>query len=519
MSSTPNTSTDRPSFVPKHALSVFSTDQGNCYDTGSKPETTAYLVTLWTGDALSDDTIQSWQAEKKDILAEMALAGQKGSYGKLAGLSDQLKNLFQSRIEETLTQSNASLMSDEAMREIADSWANNPHCDLHLCGVFNNHLHLLLSINGEQGLDSLISEWLGNQDASAWSPLYYTEAFLAPQYYAYNRAIKEEVAKGKPRQSEQDASQADTPTEEIDFHHITVLLNETVDLVQAGPGKLIIDCTLGGGGHTRKMLEKGATVWGIDQDAEARCAASAKLAQFGDRFKAIAGNFSDIKQLLADEGVSQVDGIIADLGISSHQVDKAERGFSFRENGPLDMRMDTSARFSAEDLINNYDEKDIADIIWQYGEERASRAIARAIVKARSNSRITTTGQLASIIESVLPRKGKQHPATRSFQALRIAVNDELGALDRLLEDSASLLAPQGRLAIITFHSLEDRRVKQYFDLCSRPEIDRPEWPEPKPNPLYYFKNLTKKPIIATDQEIHDNPRSRSAKLRGVERI
>ncbi|WP_290503342.1 16S rRNA (cytosine(1402)-N(4))-methyltransferase RsmH [Akkermansia sp.] len=303
------------------------------------------------------------------------------------------------------------------------------------------------------------------------------------------------------------------------FNHVTVLLHETVDMLAAGPGKLIVDCTLGGGGHTEFLLEQGATVWGIDRDPDARRAATLKLARFGSRFKVLAGNFQDVESILAQQGVSQVDGLLADLGVSSHQLDTASRGFSFREDGPLDMRMDTRAAFSARNLVNEAPEEEIADILWQFGEERASRAIARAIVKARSLAPITTTAQLARVVESVLPRKGRQHPGTRTFQALRIAVNGEMEALDALLDSSVRLLGKGGRMAVITFHSLEDRRVKQFFDLRSRPEIDRPEWPAPRPNPDYCFRLLSRKPVTAGEEELSTNPRSRSAKLRGVEKI
>ena len=251
----------------------------------------------------------------------------------------------------------------------------------------------------------------------------------------------------------------------------------------------------------------------------ARRAAALKLARFGSRFKVLAGNFQDVESILAQQGVSQVDGLLADLGVSSHQLDTASRGFSFREDGPLDMRMDTRAAFSACNLVNEAPEEEIADILWQFGEERASRAIARAIVKARSLAPITTTAQLARVVESVLPRKGRQHPGTRTFQALRIAVNGELDALDALLDSSVRLLGKGGRMAVITFHSLEDRRVKQFFDLRSRPEIARPEWPAPRPNPDYCFRLLSRKPVTAGEEELSTNPRSRSAKLRGVEKI
>lgn len=348
-----------------------------------------------------------------------------------------------------------------------------------------------------------------------WEDAYHTEALKAREAAARVDALISELGDNAAAAVDAEADGADSGN---GFRHITVLLHETVDMLKAGPGKFIVDCTLGGGGHTELLLEQGATVWGIDRDADARRAAMLRLARFGSRFKVLAGNFQDVESILSQQGVSRVDGLLADLGVSSHQLDTASRGFSFREDGPLDMRMDTRAALSARNLVNEAPEEEIANILWQFGEERASRAIARAMVKARAQAPITTTAQLARIVESVLPRKGRQHPGTRTFQALRIAVNGELDALDALLDSSVRLLGQGGRMAVITFHSLEDRRVKQFFDLRSRPEIDRPEWPAPRPNPDYCFRPLSRKPVTAGEEELSINPRSRSAKLRGVEK-
>ena len=369
----------------------------------------------------------------------------------------------------------------------------------------------------EMGVDELVCSWKALAPAADWESAYHTEALKATEVGARLDELVAEIGEAEtvaapaPKEGQEDSSG--------NFSHTTVLLHETVEMLAPATGKLIVDCTLGGGGHTELLLEQGATVWGIDRDPDARRAATLKLARFGSRFKVLAGNFQDVESLLAQQGVSRVDGLLADLGVSSHQLDTASRGFSFREDGPLDMRMDTRSAFSARNLVNEAPEEELADILWQYGEERASRAIARAIVKARSQAPIATTGQLARIVESVLPRKGRQHPGTRTFQALRIAVNGELDALDSLLASSVGLLGKGGRLAVITFHSLEDRRVKQFFDLHSRPEIDRPEWPAPRPNPDYCFRLLSRKPVTAGEEELSTNPRSRSAKLRGVEKI
>ena len=267
------------------------------------------------------------------------------------------------------------------------------------------------------------------------------------------------------------------------------------------------------------MLEQGAEVWGIDQDPAARRAARRRLSAYSDRLHVLSGNFRHAAQMLREAGAPPADGLLADIGISSPQVDCAERGFSFSADGPLDMRMNPSAPKSAADLVNNATEEELADILHEYGEERAARAIARRIVQERQKAPLATTKQLADLICTVLPRKGKQHPATRSFQALRIAVNDELGALEDLLHSAMSILKSGGRFAVITFHSLEDRAVKRFFEQITRPEIDRPEWPAPRPNPDYVARLITRKPITPGDAELAANPRARSAKLRVVEKL
>lgn len=457
----------------------------------------------------------AWQQEKARLMAEMSLAGQKGAYGKLGALSSGLNRAFDNHIELSLRAGAGTHVRTEEALALANGLAEETSCRVLAWSVCRNHVHVIAELTEEKGVDELVCSWKALAPSMNWEDAYHTEALKAREAAARVDALISEL--GDDAVAAVDA-EADGAVSGTGFRHITVLLHETVDMLKAGPGKFIVDCTLGGGGHTELLLEQGATVWGIDRDADARRAAMLRLARFGSRFKALAGNFQDVESILSQQGVSRVDGLLADLGVSSHQLDTAARGFSFREDGPLDMRMDTRAAFSARNLVNEAPEEEIANIIWQFGEERASRAIARAIGKARAQAPITTTAQLARIVESVLPRKGRQHPGTRTFQALRIAVNGELDALDALLDSSVRLLGQGGRMAVITFHSLEDRRVKQFFELRSRPEIDRPEWPAPRPNPDYCFRPLSRKPVTAGEEELSTNPRSRSAKLRGVEK-
>lgn len=302
-------------------------------------------------------------------------------------------------------------------------------------------------------------------------------------------------------------------------YHTPVLLSEVLSYMAPEKGKILVDGTLGGGGHTEAMLKAGARVIGIDQDEQALSHAGARLEVFGDRFTALRGNFAAMPQLLTEAGYPQVDGVLVDIGVSSWQLDEADRGFSFGKDGPLDMRMDRSSGLTAADLVNNTSEQELRTIFYEYGEERASSKIARRIVERREIKPFVTTLDLADFISSIIPRGGKSHPATRIFQALRIAVNDELGVLKQLLAKTADTLRPGGRLAVITFHSLEDRIVKQFFKHVSQPQIDRKEWPEPRPNPDYCYKLLTRRPVTATDEELKINRRSRSAKLRVVEKI
>lgn len=316
-----------------------------------------------------------------------------------------------------------------------------------------------------------------------------------------------------------DESRRKVPSADEAFYHCPVLLNEVLAWLEPGPDKSIFDGTLGGGGHSEAFLKAGARVIACDQDLEAIAFATARLASFGARFRAAHANFSSMEQILVEAGESRVDGILLDLGVSSRHLDSPERGFSFQNDGPLDMRMNAAAGRTAADWVNETDEAELARVFWEYGEERASRRIARAIVERRAEQAFTRTSELAEAVEAVQPRGGAKHPATRVFQALRIAVNGELACLANALGKVASCLKPGGVLAVISFHSLEDRIVKQFLRRHSEKALDRPEWPEPRPNPECFFKLPIRKPIIAAPEEQRANPRARSAKLRVAIRL
>jgi 16S rRNA (cytosine1402-N4)-methyltransferase len=307
----------------------------------------------------------------------------------------------------------------------------------------------------------------------------------------------------------------------VGYYHAPVLLTETLWALAPAPGRVIVDGTLGGGGHAQAILRAGADIIGLDRDAEALAHCQQRLVEYIDAGRARFAH-SDYRHLgtaLDALGVAQVDGLLLDLGVSSRQLDSAGRGFSFRQDGPLDMRMDQSAPLSAADLVNSADVEELARIFREYGEEPAAFRAATAIVRARSNAPIETTLALARVIEGVIPKHGPRHPGTRIFQALRMAVNDELGALAAGLEAAIERLRPGGRLAVITFHSLEDRIVKRFCRDTASPQIDRPEWPQPQPNPRYAFRDLSRRAIQPNAAEQRENPRSRSAKLRALERI
>ncbi len=312
----------------------------------------------------------------------------------------------------------------------------------------------------------------------------------------------------------------DAPEDDAESYHIPVLEQEVIHALMPMPGKLMLDGTLGGGGHTQRLLEQGANVLALDQDPEALAWATRRLAGDADHLVTLRANFASFPGILEEVGLGPVlDGILLDLGVSSHQLDAPERGFSFMRDGPLDMRMDPAGPLCAADLVNAWPEEELARIFYEYGDEKASRRVAKAIVRRRAERPFETTSDLAALVATVIPKRGPASPATRVFQALRIAVNNEMGALESALESAHHWLKPGGRLAVITFHSLEDRMVKQFFRRHSDAEIDRPEWPAPRPNPDCHYRLITRKGITASPEEISRNPRSRSAKLRVVERL
>jgi 16S rRNA (cytosine1402-N4)-methyltransferase len=304
--------------------------------------------------------------------------------------------------------------------------------------------------------------------------------------------------------------------------HIPVLAREVIDALQPRDGGRYVDGTFGAGGYATAMLDRAdCQVIAIDRDPDAIAAGQALAARYAPRLRLIEGRFGDMAELLSAEGVDDVDGVALDLGVSSMQFDRAERGFSFRNSGPLDMRMEKNGS-SAADLVNQADEVELADIFWRYGEERRSRRVARAIVEARKAKRIETTGELAEIVRRAVgpSAKDESDPATRAFQALRIAVNDELGELERGLAAADSVLAPGGRLAVVSFHSLEDRAVKEYV----RQRAGRTPSPSRHAPPRAVerettLRDLTRKPVLPTASEVASNPRARSARLRVAEKL
>lgn len=313
----------------------------------------------------------------------------------------------------------------------------------------------------------------------------------------------------------------------MEFYHKPVLLEECIEGLDLKPDGIYADGTLGGGGHSSEILKRLTTghLYGIDRDGEAIEAASRRIGSMGlsDRFTAIRGNFHDAKELLKQQGVDRLDGALLDLGVSSHQLDEGERGFSYQGDFPLDMRMDKSASLTARDIVNGFSLNELCRILTVYGEENWAMQIARVICDRRKLYPIETTAQLVDIIDAAIPKKVRakdgSHPARRTFQALRIAVNDELEPLERALRDFADLLKPGGRLCVIAFHSLEDRIVKTTFASLASPCTCPKEFPVCICGKKAKVRLITRKPITASEQELNDNPRARSATLRIAEGI
>ncbi len=308
------------------------------------------------------------------------------------------------------------------------------------------------------------------------------------------------------------------------FEHRSVLLEETIDGLQIIPDGIYVDGTLGGGGHSyevcRRLGDKGSII-GIDQDAAAIEAAGIRLKDFGEKVTIVRSNYRDMKSKLHELGIDKVDGIILDLGVSSYQLDTAERGFSYRADAPLDMRMDTRQQITARDIVNGYGEEELYRVIRDYGEDKFARNIAKHIVMERGKHPIETTGELTEIVRRAIPMKYQKrsgHPAKRTFQAIRIELNRELEVLRDSLDDMIELLNPGGRLCIITFHSLEDRIVKSAFKKNENPCTCPPDFPVCVCGKVSKGSIVTRKPILPGEEEMELNSRSRSAKLRIFER-
>jgi 16S rRNA (cytosine1402-N4)-methyltransferase len=312
---------------------------------------------------------------------------------------------------------------------------------------------------------------------------------------------------------------ASTPPVEDFIYHRPVLQREVIDLLKPKAGLLMLDGTCGGGGHTEALLESGADVLALDQDPDAVRQVTERLAHLGRRIIVRQANFRYADCVLDELGIGSIGGALLDLGVSSRQLENAERGFSFVRNGPLDMRMDPRTTLTAATIVNDYSEEELTRLFRELGEEPAARRIAVMIVKMRKTSPFRETLPLARTIEKLVGRHGRQHPATQVFQALRMEVNDELGALEQGLRVLTGRLDRGGRIAVITFHSLEDRMVKNFFRNRSKEWLDRPEWPEPRRNPDYDLALVTSKPVEPSEEEERANPRSRSAKLRVAEKI
>lgn len=313
----------------------------------------------------------------------------------------------------------------------------------------------------------------------------------------------------------------------IDFKHYSVMLSETVDGLSVKKNGVYVDCTTGGGGHSEEILKRlkscgGGRLVCIDRDPDALCAAARRLEPYGDLVIFLKGNFADAAELLKGAGIEEIDGAVADLGVSSFQLDTPERGFSYMNDAPLDMRMSRGEGKSAYDVINGYDEKKLGNIISLYGEENFARRIASLIVKHRVENPIKTTFELNEIIKAAIPAKNRKdgpHPSKRTFQAIRIEVNGELDAVEKVINGLFPLLKPCGRLSFISFHSLEDRIVKHNFLEFTKGCTCPPDFPVCVCGNKPQARIITKKPILPSARELEENPRSRSAKLRILEKI
>lgn len=310
----------------------------------------------------------------------------------------------------------------------------------------------------------------------------------------------------------------------MEFNHISVMLKETVDALNVREGKIYVDGTLGGGGHSYEILKRmngNGRLIGIDQDAAAICAAGERLEEYKDAVTIVRDNYCNMKQVLSGLGIEKVDGIVLDLGVSSYQLDTVDRGFSYREDASLDMRMDQRQPKTAKDIVNQYSEMELFKIIRDYGEDKFAKNIAKHIVKAREEKEIETTLELAEIIKGAIPAKVRAtggHPAKRTFQAIRIELNHELDVLRNTLDDMIELLNEDGRLCIITFHSLEDRIVKNSFKDAENPCVCPPNFPVCVCGKESKGKVISRKPILPSEEELEMNKRSKSSKLRVFER-
>lgn len=311
----------------------------------------------------------------------------------------------------------------------------------------------------------------------------------------------------------------------MNFEHIPVLLKETLEYLDLKVGGVYIDGTLGGAGHSSEIIKRiipGGVLLGIDQDSNAIDAAKERLEAYKDNVLIVRDNFRNIKTIALENGFKEVDGVLLDIGVSSHQLDEEERGFSYMHDGPLDMRMDTDRDYGASDIINSATEQELTRILRDYGEEKWAVRIAKFILEERKNGRIDTTFKLVDIIKKAIPAAARReggHPAKRTFQALRIAVNDELEVLEQAVRDAVDILKPGGRLVVITFHSLEDRIVKTVFNNMERPCTCPPQLPICMCGKEPLLKVVTKKPVLASEEELSINTRSKSAKLRAAERV